>query len=241
VSDAAVRARLEDLAARWDLPAGAPPALERLLALVAAEPQAITTVRDPREAVERHVADSLTGLLVPDLREAGAIADLGSGAGFPGLVLALALPGARVALVESVGRKAAFLERAAQDLGLGPRVTVVAARAEGWPEGLGACDAVTARALAPLGVLLEYAAPLLRERGVLVAWKAVVDEGERADGLAAAAALGMAPPETLPVPDGLVVGAGDRFLEVSSKVSPTPARYPRRPGMARKRPLRAST
>jgi 16S rRNA (guanine527-N7)-methyltransferase len=233
-----VRTRLDELAGRYVLPPAAADRLERLLGLVAAEPSAITSVRDPAAGVDVHVADSLVALEVDAVRVAHRIADLGAGGGFPGLALAIALPEARVALVESVGRKCAFLERAAQALGLG-NIEVVNARAEAWAAGLEVHDAVTARALAPLPVLVEYAAPLLRRDGMLVAWKTRLDPAEESDGRAAAAALGMSPPEALAVHP--YAGAGERCLYVSSKVGSTPKGYPRRPGMARKRPLGAST
>ncbi len=231
--------RLADLAQQYDLPPGAPGSLMRLLELVAAEPQALTTVRDRPVAVEVHVADSLSGLVVPALRAARVLADLGSGGGFPGLVLALALPRTRVVLVESTAKKAAFLERAAAELELA-NVAVEPIRVEEWRAGLGTCDVVTARALAPLGVLLEYAAPLLIPSGTLIAWKGRRDPGEEADAVVAAEALGMSPPLALPVEPGTIVGAHLRHLDVSSKVGVTPTTYPRRPGMARKRPFRAS-
>ncbi len=110
--------------------------------------------------MEVHIADSLAGLELAELRTPGVVADIGSGAGFPGLVLALARPESRVVLVESVGKKAEFLREAAEELSAG-NVEVVTGRAEAWPAGIGACDVVTARALARLDILLEYAAPLL--------------------------------------------------------------------------------
>jgi 16S rRNA (guanine527-N7)-methyltransferase len=233
-----VAARLGDLAARYELPPQAPGQLATLLDLVAAEPSAITSVRDPEAGVDVHIADSLVALDVPAVRGAGRIADLGSGGGFPGLVLAIALPESQVALVESVARKGAFLAGAIERLGLA-NVEVVGARAEAWPAGLGAQDVVTARALAALAVLVEYAAPLLAIGGRLVAWKGQIEGAEAADGAAAAAALGMSDPVSTPVEP--FPGAGGRYLYLSSKVSPTPAGYPRRPGIARKRPLRASS
>jgi 16S rRNA (guanine527-N7)-methyltransferase len=230
----AAGARLAELAARYDLPATAVPALTSLLEVVATDPTAPTTVSDPAAAVDIHVADSLAGLEVPELRMAERIADLGAGAGFPGLVLAAALPRARVALVESLGRKCAFLERAAAAARLA-NADVVGARAEDWRAGLGTCDAVTARAVAPLGVLAEYAAPLLRPGGVLVAYKGARDPEEEAAGTRAAGVLGLeARP---PVPVDPFPGAEHRHLYVYSKVRDTPTRFPRRPGMARKRPL----
>ena len=184
------------------------------------------------------MADSLAALEVDAVRDAARVADLGSGAGFPGLVLAVALPDARVAVVESVGRKCAFLDRAAAAAGL-RNVEVVPARAEAWEAGLGLHDIVTARALAPLNVLVEYAAPLLRPGGQLVAWKGRREPDEEADAAAAADALGMSAPAVRPVepPPGL----DHRNLYLSMKLRPTPDGFPRRPGMARKRPLGAST
>jgi 16S rRNA (guanine527-N7)-methyltransferase len=230
--------RLADLADRYGLRAGAADRLGLLLELVAAEHSSITAVRDPAQGVDVHVADSLVALEVPEVRDARRIADLGSGGGFPGLVLAIALPDAHVALVESVGRKVAFLRTAIERLELS-NAEAIQARAEAWPEGIGAHDLVTARALAPLSVLIEYAAPLLEVEGSLVAWKGARDLAEEDDAQAAAVALGMGDLATRPVRP--FAGARDRHLYLSSKVSDTPLGYPRRPGMARKRPIRASS
>ena len=237
VTAPAVQARLEALDARYALPDRALAQFARLLELVAAEPASITSVRDPVDGVDVHVADSLVALELDVIRGARRIADLGSGGGFPGLALAIARPDAAVALVESVGRKAAFLERAAAALEL-RNVAVVNERAEAWRAGLGVHDAVTARALAPLGVLVEYAAPLLAENGSLIAWKGRSDPAEEADAAVAAAALGMTTPVWHRVHP--FEGAGSRGLYLNSKVGLTPPGYPRRPGMARKRPFRAS-
>ena len=233
-----VAGRLGELAARYGLPAGAEAQFAALLGLVATEPAAITTVRDPAEGVDAHVADSLVALELPAVRAARRVADLGSGGGFPGLALAIALPAAHVALVESVGRKCAFLAGAVSELGLA-NAEVVNGRAEAWPQGIGAHDLVVARALAPLPVLVEYAAPLLEVGGALVAWKGRPEPAEEADGAAAAVALGMSAPEAIAVEP--FAGARDRHLYLTSKVSPTPDRYPRRAGMARKRPIQASS
>jgi 16S rRNA (guanine527-N7)-methyltransferase len=229
--------RLRELAARWALPAEAPAQLATILDLVAIEPASITTVRDPRDGVDRHVADALEGLAVPALRQAKTIADLGSGGGFPGLALAVALPGTPVTLVESVGRKVDFLRRAAHAAEL-RNVTAVHARAEAWSDGLDTQDVVTARALAPLNVLVEYAAPLMRVGGTLVAWKGRREPGEEADGNAAAAHLGLRRTDIVVVSSTST--PNERHLYLYSKVGLTPAGYPRRAGMARKRPLRAS-
>jgi 16S rRNA (guanine527-N7)-methyltransferase len=186
--------------------------------------------------VRVHIADSLAGLEIPEVREAGFVADLGAGAGLPGLVLAAVLPVARVVLVESAGRKCEFVRSAGAAMELA-NVEVVWSRAEEWRDGLDRCDVVCARALAAMPVLCEYAAPLLHEGGVLVAWKGAVDDDEAADAAAAAEHLGL---EVEPVRAvAPFPGSERRTLQVVRKIAPTPAGYPRRPGMATKRPLAA--
>jgi 16S rRNA (guanine527-N7)-methyltransferase len=233
-----VRDRLDALASRHGLPAAAADRFERILGELERVQLAVTSVREPLRAVDTHVADSLTALDLEEVRGAGVIADLGSGGGFPGLALAVALPDAQVTLVESVGKKCAFLERVASVAGL-TNVAVVHARAEEWAGGLGTQDLVTARAVAPLAVLVEYAAPILAVGGALVAWKGRPEAREEEDGAAAAEILGLAGRD--PVDVGPLTTAENRRLYVYLKVRPTPTGYPRRAGIARKRPLRASS
>jgi 16S rRNA (guanine527-N7)-methyltransferase len=228
---------LVSLGERYGLPAAAVAQLAALLDQLAADPHAPTAVRSPSAAVDTHLADSLVALELPDVLAASAVADLGAGAGFPGLPLAIALPAAEVVLVESVARKCAFI-RAAADAAELTSVEVVADRAESWSAGIGTRDLVTARALAPLAVLAEYAAPLLREGGALVAWKGRRDPQEERDAAAAAEQLGLAVEQVRPVRP--YPAAEHRHLHVLRKVAATPGRFPRRPGMARKRPLGAS-
>jgi 16S rRNA (guanine527-N7)-methyltransferase len=221
---------------RYGLPADAADHFARLLGALEAEPDPPTTVRGA-DAADRHLADSLTGLEVPDLASAGRIADLGAGAGFPGLALAVARPGAQVDLIEATTRKCEVIDRLAGAAGI-PNARAIPERAEDWAGGEGreAYDAVTARALAPLAVIAEYAAPLLRAGGVLVAWKGSRDDEEEQRGAAAAEQLGLSAPEVLRVEP--FEGAANRHLHVLRKVGPTPGRFPRRPGMASKRPLK---
>lgn len=231
------RDRVQALVDRFGLPAAATAAYAAYLDLLASDPTAPTTVTDPDRAVDEHVADALVALEVPAVRESACFADLGSGAGVPGLPLAIARPEAHVTLVDSLERKAAFMRRAVEVTGAA-NVDVVVARAESWPAGLDRHDVVLVRAVAPLGVLMEYAAPLLRVGGSLVAWKGQPDSGEEADAAAAAAVLGMELDDRLPVTPWPT--AERRSLYVARKVAATPSGYPRRPGMARKRPLRAA-
>jgi 16S rRNA (guanine527-N7)-methyltransferase len=224
------------LAGRYRLGDQAVDALLALVEALAAEPKPPTAVREPHAALRQHIADSLTGLEVPALREATRIADIGAGAGFPGLVLAIALPSTQVDLVESARRKCSVIARLIAAAGI-PNARPVPRRAEEWALGEGAVayDAVTARALAPLPVLVEYAAPLLKAGGVLVAWKGGRDEAEEAAGQAAAAQLGLQAAEVLPVKP--FKEARQRHLHVYLKEKETPPSFPRRPGIAAKRPL----
>lgn len=230
--------RLDEIGRRFAVSEGGVAALRSVLTLQADDPTASTTVRDPEAAADRHVADSLVALEIPAVLDAARIADIGSGAGWPGLALATALPAAHVTLVESAVRHCRYLERVVTASGLS-NVDVTHARVEEWAAGLGQHDLVTARALAALPVVVEYAAPLLADGGHLVAWKAEIGPDEADDGAAAAETVGLEPVEVRavdPYPE-----AGARTLHVFRKIAPTPARFPRRPGMALKRPLGAGS
>jgi 16S rRNA (guanine527-N7)-methyltransferase len=209
--------------------------LAQVLKLLEEERASVSSVTDPGRAWRVHVADSLTGLEIPDLRVAPSIADIGSGAGFPGLVLAVALPRARVDLIESVGRKCDFMRRAIEVAGIG-NARVLNARSEELARGEGrdAYAAVTARAVGRLSTLAELASPLLEEGGVLVAWKGRRDAEEERQLENAAPALAMRLEEVRHV--GPYAGSEHRHLYVMRKSGPTPEKLPRRAGMAKKRP-----
>jgi 16S rRNA (guanine527-N7)-methyltransferase len=226
--------RLTALCGRYGLTGGQRAQLAAILAELAADERAPSTVRDPRAALDVHLADSLVGLELEAVRTAASLADLGAGAGFPGLALAVALPHCSVALVESQARKCTFIERMIGAAAV-ENARVVCARAEEWMEGSGANDVVVARALAAQPVVLEYAAPLLRLGGTLVDWRGRRDGEEEASAALAAAELGLRLLEIRWVEP--YAGARNHHLHVYEKVEETPARYPRRPGVARKRPL----
>jgi 16S rRNA (guanine527-N7)-methyltransferase len=219
-----------------ELPPAARKSLAELVSMLASERGAPSAVRDPDEAWRVHVADSLAGLEFPELRSAERVADVGSGAGLPGLVLAAALPDARVDLIESVGRKCAFIERAASRAAIA-NVRVVCERSEEWAleEGREAYDAVTARAVGRLSTLAELASPLLRDRAALVAWKGRRNPDEEEELARAAARLAMEPVEIRWV--GPYAGSRNRHLHLLRKLGRTPDELPRRPGIAKKRPF----
>lgn len=223
---------------RWNLNEPQLESLEKMLDLLERDEHAPTAVRATRDAIDAHLADSLVGLDIDGLRLASDVADLGVGAGFPGLALAVALPDTRFSLIESQRRKCEFVERlrACADL---TNASVVCARAEQWEQGRGANDAVLARALAPQPVVLEYAAPLLKLGGVLVDWRGRRDQIQESAAAAAAELLGMRLLEIRRVEP--FAEATDRHLHVFAKDAETPKRFPRRAGMARKRPLGTQT
>ena len=236
-TDARTRHAIEEgvatLLRRYSLPSAAPQ-FGALIDLVSSGPRAPTAVREPMRVLEVHLADSLVALELPEVRNAGTIADIGAGAGFPGLPLAIALPASHVALVESNARKCVFMERAIAAAGL-RNARAINARAEEWADGRRMHDLITARAVGSLAVVAEYAAPLMCVGGALVAWRGQRDPQAERIAARAAAELGLEPRD--PVRVRPYPSASHRHLHVMLKVRETPERFPRRVGMAANRPL----
>jgi 16S rRNA (guanine527-N7)-methyltransferase len=213
--------------------ASAESALEALLELLA-EARAPISVASARRARDVHIADSLSGLEIQSLVSANRIADLGSGAGLPGLPLAACLPSSRVDLIESVGRKCEFLHGAIERMGLA-NATVVCERSEDWAAGEGreGYEAVTARAVGSLATVAELASPLLAEGGVLAVWRGARSSEEEAEVAGAAERLAIEAIEIRSVRP--YEGSRDRHIHLLRKNGPTPNELPRRPGLAAKR------
>lgn len=222
------------LAARYDLTASQRDRLGRVLAALERDARAPTSVRERAHALEAHVADALAALELGVVRDAGRIVDLGSGAGFPGLPLAIALPEAQFTFLEAARRKCEFVEGLLAETATA-NARVVWARAEEWREGLDAHDLVTARAVGPATVVLEYGAPLLGLGGHLVEWRGGREQAAERSARAAALQLGMQLVEVRRSQP--FEAAREHHLHVWVKARPTPERFPRRAGMARKRPL----
>jgi 16S rRNA (guanine527-N7)-methyltransferase len=229
-----MRTGLVRLAARYRLSEAQTASLGTLVDALAHDPAAPTTVTDPRAVLDDHIADSLVALELDAVTRARSIVDIGSGAGLPGLVLAIARPEATVTLLESVQRKTAFIERAIEACAAANAVAVHT-RVEDWSEGSRVCDLVTARAVAQLDVVVEYAAPLLAIGGVAVVWRGRRDPDAEAAAARASRQLGLEPAEPLRVHP--YDGAEHRHLHVFTKTAATPDGFPRRAGIARKRPL----
>ena len=186
-----------------------------------------------------HFLDSLTAVLAlsPETRAGGKVIDVATGAGFPGIPLKIALPGLRLTLVDSIGKKATFLEHLLDALNL-PDVELLLERAESLahePDNRDAFDVVLARGLAPLRVLAELTLPFCKTGGILAAHKKGDIAQELEDAGNAIELLGGRLACVKPV---RVAGLeDDRVLVILEKISPTPPRYPRRPGLPKKRPL----
>lgn len=226
--------RIQELCCRYALLGGKQLQLTTILTVLAEEPGAPTSIKEPDRAVDVHLADSLVALDLELVRRAVTVADVGAGAGFPGLPLAVALPGSEVRLVESQARKCGFIERVVASAGI-ENAEAVCARVEEWPEGIGVHDVVLARAVGPQPIVLEYAAPLLRLGGVLVDWRGQRNSDEERAAAEAAKILGLRLESIRRVVP--YEGVRDHHLHVYVKAGETPDRFPRRVGMARKRPL----
>jgi 16S rRNA (guanine527-N7)-methyltransferase len=196
----------------------------------------LTAITDPDEVAVKHMVDSLT---VYDARRFHnrTIADVGTGAGFPGLPLKIYDTTMRLTLIDSLAKRLHFLEKVVQELGLG-QVRCTHARAEeaGQDKALREkFDVVVARAVAPMPVLAEYCLPLVRVGGVFYAMKGSKGMEETEEGRQAISILGG---KITNIRHLTLPGLTDkRYIITVEKIRPTGPQYPRRPGVAAKRPL----
>lgn len=225
----------------------------------------LSGLREPQQIARGHVLDAL--LAVPALREIAkgrkqvTLLDIGSGAGFPGLPLAVALPARRAALVDSIAKKAAFLEVAAAvaddalratpassaSMAEPPVIEALAERAEDLadePDHRDGWDLVVARAVGTVAECAELGVPLARRGGHVAIWKRASDAPARAalhkeigEARRIIQAVGGAPPRVMYLAHADRVGLDGSCLVVIRKIRPTPDRYPRSAGDRRRRTL----
>jgi 16S rRNA (guanine527-N7)-methyltransferase len=203
----------------------------------------LTSITDPQQVAITHFLDSLTCLLAAPFPPAAAVVDVGSGAGLPGIPLAIARPDLRVTLIESTGKKCHFLERVVGLLRL-RNMGVMCARAEAVghdPAHRESYDVVVARALAEAAVAAELCLPLAKVGGAVTLMKGprAAEEIERAG-----AAISILGGEVEAVRRFTIKAPGEsvsRTIVVVRKNQPTPDGYPRAPGRPGKRPLGIDT
>jgi 16S rRNA (guanine527-N7)-methyltransferase len=196
----------------------------------------LTAITAPADIAMKHFLDSFTALAVRSWTGRERVVDVGSGAGFPGLALRIALPGIRVTLVESMGKKARFLEEVTTTLGL-DGTEVRNERAEALArQRRERYDVATARAVGTLGAVVEYLLPLLRVGGDAIAWKGRLDAELDGAKRACAAIGGEIVSVTSTADLGLGTALPGRSLVMVRKTRPTPERYPRSPAEAKRRP-----
>lgn len=197
----------------------------------------LTAITDPEAVTVRHHLDSLSVLKAVDLQKGMRVADVGTGAGFPGLPLHIVVDGLDSTLIESTGKKTAFLTHMIEVLGL-PRVLALNARAEDaghLPHQRETYDVVVARAVARLPILLEYLLPLAKVGGVCVAMKGVTAQDELEASAGALRELGGVSERIVEVQ---LPGVPEpHYLVVIRKERQTPNAYPRKPGVPAKKPL----
>jgi len=198
----------------------------------------LTAVTDPAAVQSRHFLDSLSCTLVTGSLNGQSLIDVGSGAGFPGLPLKIVFPDLQLTLVESITKKCRFLETAVTELGL-KQVSILNERVELLgrdPAHREKYDWAVARAVAALPVLAEYLLPLCRVGGAMLAMKGESAVAELATAETAVRTLGGSDGRWQPVT--LPGESSSRYLITVPKTGPTPDKYPRRPGIPAKRPLR---
>lgn len=193
----------------------------------------LTRITEPREVIIKHFLDSL--VVLPYL-SGSKVCDVGTGAGLPGIPLAIAKPELELTLVDSLGKRVDFLKHAAVELGLS--LEAVHARAEDFgrnPHFREAYDAVVSRAVAALPVLAEYALPLLKKGGVFFAYKGSQASVEVEAAQRALDLLGGRLEQVMEF--SLGSSAEHRSVVIIRKIKGTPSNYPRKAGLPERKPL----
>lgn len=195
----------------------------------------LTAITDPEEVVVKHFLDCALFLKYVDLPAGAAVADIGSGAGFPSMVLKILRPDIELTMIDSLNKRIEFLKRLSDKLRLETEAIHFRAEDAGHQESLReSFDFVTARAVARMSVLSEYCLPLVKKGGMFVAMKGPAAEEELAD---SKNALGILCGEINDVFSYFLPSGDARSIITVKKISQTPPKYPRQHTKITKKPL----
>ena len=212
--------------------------LEKYAAAVAEKNKVmnLTAITEPHEFTVKHVIDSLSLLTAVDIRPGSKVMDVGTGGGFPGMVLLIAQPEIRLTLLDSTRKKLDFINETAQSLGLSPEILHMRAEEGGkMPEYREKFDLVTARAVSNLRDLSEYCLPFVRVGGLFAAMKGANAEEELKDAKAAVKLLGG---RISGIKSLILEDAGERNIIIIEKISHTATKYPRPSAQIAKNPIK---
>ena len=195
----------------------------------------LTAITDPEGIAVKHFADSLTALRMIDLQPGTKVIDVGTGGGFPGIPLLIARPEIKLTMLDSTGKKLAFVSQSVEELGLSANIVHARAEEAGQGELRESFDFAVSRAVAAMNILCEYCLPLVKVGGRMIAMKGPDGEAELAAARGAIARLGGKAAE---VRHFTLLDGSARTMVICEKISATPAAYPRNGGKIAKSPLK---
>ena len=196
----------------------------------------LTAITEPKDVAIKHFADSLSVLSFVDVPNGASVIDVGTGAGFPGLVLKIVRPDIKLTLLDSLKKRLTFLEDVLNNLGLDAQLIHSRAEEGGQSIDLRECyDFAVSRAVAQLNVLCEYCLPYVRLSGSFIAFKGGESDGEIKNASKAIQTLGGKNKNVYKF--DLPENSGSRTLVIIEKVQPTPDKYPRQNGKIKAKPL----
>lgn len=195
----------------------------------------LTAITDPDEIVYKHFIDSLSLLTCVEIKNGAKVIDVGTGAGFPGVVLLIARPDLKITLLDGTNKRLVFIKNVLDEIGLEAEIVHMRAELAGkdikYREKF---DLVTARAVANLNTLAEYCVPFVRVGGIFAPMKSSKTEEEVSAARGAIKALGGIIAEIKPL---IVANCGERYVIITEKISQTPPKYPRASAQISKKPL----
>ncbi|MGN0548500.1 MAG: 16S rRNA (guanine(527)-N(7))-methyltransferase RsmG [Acutalibacteraceae bacterium] len=195
----------------------------------------LTAITEPDEIVYKHFIDSLSLLTCVEIKNGAKVIDVGTGAGFPGVVLLIARPDLKITLLDGTNKRLVFIKNVLEEIGLEAEIVHMRAELAGrdikYREKF---DLVTARAVANLNTLAEYCMPFVKVGGIFAPMKSAKTEEEVSAARGAIKTLSGKIAEIKPLN---VANCGERYVIITEKISQTPPKYPRASAQISKKPL----